>query len=88
MARVLAGLAALLSALCIASAAWAHATLVSSEPADGSVLATPPKMVQLHFNEGVAPAVIGVIDAAGKARDVASRAVAPGFWRSRRWRLD
>jgi len=29
----------------------------------------------LHFNEGVAPAVIGVIDAAGKARDVATRAV-------------
>ena len=75
MARVLAGLAALLSALCIASAAWAHATLVSSEPADGSVLAQPPKMVQLHFNESVAPAVIGVIDAAGKARDVATRAV-------------
>src|SRR5882757_6440335 len=75
MARVLAGLAALLSALCIASAAWAHATLVSSEPADGSVLTLPPEMVQLHFNEGVAPAVIGVIDAAGKARDVATRAV-------------
>ena len=61
--------------LCIASAAWAHATLVSSEPADGSVLAQPPKMVQLHFNESVAPAVVGVIDAAGKARDVATRAV-------------
>lgn len=72
---MLAGFAALLSALCIASAAWAHATLVSSEPADGSVLATPPKMVQLHFNEGVAPAAIGVIDAAGKSRDVAARAV-------------
>lgn len=74
MARVLAGLAALLSALCFASAAWAHATLLSSEPADGSVLTLPPKMVQLHFNEGVAPAVIGVIDANGKARDVATRA--------------
>lgn len=75
MARVLAGLAALLSVLCIASAAWAHATLVTSEPADGSVLAQPPKMVQLHFNEGVAPAAIGLIDAAGRARDVAARAV-------------
>src|SRR5258705_2994342 len=75
MARVLASLAALLSALCIASAAWAHATLVSSEPADGSVLALPRKRVQLHFNESVAPAVIGIIDAAGKARDVATRAV-------------
>src|SRR6478752_2667559 len=75
MARVLAGLAALLSALCVAGAAWAHATLVSSEPADGSVLTLPPKMVQLHFNESVAPAVIGVIDAAGKTRDIATRAV-------------
>jgi copper transport protein len=75
MARVLAGLAVLLSALCIASAAWAHATLLSSEPADGSVLTLPPKMVQLHFNESIAPAVIGVIDADGKARDVAARAV-------------
>lgn len=75
MVRALASLAALLSALCIASAAWAHATLLSSEPADGSVLAQPPKMVQLHFNENIAPAVIGVIDANGKARDVATRAV-------------
>ncbi|WP_456632311.1 copper resistance CopC/CopD family protein [Bradyrhizobium sp. URHC0002] len=73
--RVLAGLAALLSALCIASAAWAHATLLSSEPADGSVLTLPPKMVQLHFNESVAPSVIGVIDAGGRTRDVATRAV-------------
>src|SRR3954468_24288938 len=75
MARVLASLAALLSALCIASAAWAHATLLSSEPADGSVLTAPPKMVQLHFTEGVPPAGIGVIEAAGKTRDVATRAV-------------
>lgn len=75
MARVLVSLAALLSALCVASAAWAHATLVSSEPADGSVLTLPPKMVQLHFNESVTPAVLGLIDAGGKAREVATRAV-------------
>src|SRR5258705_10861722 len=75
MARVLASLAALLSALCMAGAAWAHARLLSSEPADGSILAQPPKMVQLQFNESVAPAVIGVIDANGNARDVATRAV-------------
>src|SRR5256886_970704 len=74
MARVLASLAALLSALCIASAAWAHAMLLSSEPADGSVLAQPPKVVQLHFNESIAPAAISVIDADGKAREVATRA--------------
>ena len=75
MARSLAGLAALLTALCLASGAWAHATLVAAEPADGSVLTLPPKMVQLHFNESVTPAVVGLIDAAGKARDVATRAV-------------
>ena len=75
MARLIAGLAALLTALCLASAAWAHATLVSAEPADGSVLALPPKMVQLHFNESVTPAVVGLIDATGKAREVATRAV-------------
>src|SRR3954451_3451500 len=75
MARVLASLAALLSALCIASAAWAHATLLSSEPADGSVLTLPPKIVQLQFNESVAPSAICVIDASGKAREVATRAV-------------
>ena len=75
MARLLAGLAALLTALCLASAAWAHATLVSAEPADGSVLTLPPKMVQLHFNESVTPAVVGLIDATGKAREVATRAV-------------
>ena len=63
MARMIAGLAALLSALCIASGALAHATLLSSEPADGSVLTQPPKTVQLHFNESVTPAVIGLIDA-------------------------
>ena len=75
MARLIAGLAALLTALCLASAAWAHATLVSADPADGSVLTLPPKMVQLHFNESVTPAVVGLIDATGKAREVATRAV-------------
>jgi copper transport protein len=75
MARLIAGLVALLTALCFASGVWAHATLVSAEPADGSVLAQPPKVLQLHFNEDVTPAVISLIDAAGKAREVATRAV-------------
>jgi copper transport protein len=75
MARLIAGLTALLMALCLATGVSAHATLVSAEPADGSVLAQPPKMVQLHFNESVTPAVIGLIDAGGKTREVATRAV-------------
>ena len=37
--RLIAGLATLLSVLCLATGASAHATLVSTEPADGSILA-------------------------------------------------
>src|SRR5882757_8075583 len=70
--RFIAGLAALLSVLCFASGASAHASLVSMEPADGSVLAQAPKTVQLRFNEAVAPAVIRLIDAEGRVRDDAS----------------
>lgn len=75
MPRVFAGLAALLIALCCATTAFAHASLVSAEPADGSVLSEAPKIVALRFNESVAPAVASLIDAEGKAHDVAMRAV-------------
>jgi copper transport protein len=67
--RLIAGLAILLSALCLATGASAHATLVSTDPGDGSILATAPKSVHLRFNEAVTPAVVRVIDAAGKTRD-------------------
>jgi copper transport protein len=72
--RLVAGLAALLAGLCLAGAAYAHAVLIGTEPADGSVLAQPPKTVQLRFNEAVAPAAVRLIDAAGKSRDVTVRA--------------
>lgn len=75
MTRLIAGLAALLVALCCATGALAHASLISVEPADGSVLAEAPKAVALRFNESVAPAVASLIDAAGKAHDVTMRAV-------------
>ena len=42
--RLIAGLATLLSVLCLATGASAHATLVSTEPADGSVVAQAPKI--------------------------------------------
>ena len=74
MMRVIAGLAALLTALCIATGALAHAALVSTDPADGSILTQSPKTLQLRFNESVAPAVVSLIDAAGKTRDVTVRA--------------
>jgi copper transport protein len=70
--RLFAGLATLLSVLCFASDVSAHASLVSAQPGDGSILAMAPKTVQLHFNEAVTPADIRLIDAQGKARDDAS----------------
>jgi len=73
--RFVAGIAALLSVLCLATGALAHATLVASAPADGSVVAQAPKMVQLQFNEAVTPAVVSLIDAEGTTRnDVTFRA--------------
>jgi copper transport protein len=74
--RLIAGLITLLSVVCFATGVSAHASLVAAEPADGSVLATAPKTVQLRFNEPITPAVVSLIDASGKTRsDVAVRAV-------------
>ncbi|UGY14764.1 copper resistance CopC/CopD family protein [Bradyrhizobium septentrionale] len=70
-----ASLAALLVALCLATSAHAHAVLIAAEPADGSVLTEAPKTVVLRFNEAVAPTAVSLLDAAGKPRDVAIRAV-------------
>jgi copper transport protein len=72
MMRLIAGLAALLSVLCFATGVSAHASLVSTEPSDGSVLTLAPKTVRLRFNEPVQPAVISLIDAEGRARDDAT----------------
>ncbi|WP_291868159.1 copper resistance protein CopC [Bradyrhizobium sp.] len=74
--RLIVGLATLLSVLCLANGASAHATLVSTEPGDGSILALAPRSVQLRFNEPVTPVVVSVIDAAGKTRDDATMRVA------------
>ncbi len=76
MMRLIAGLATLLSILCFATGVSAHASLVSAEPADGSVLAVAPRMVQLRFNESVTPTVVRLIDATGTTRgDVAVHSV-------------
>ena len=74
--RLIAGLAILLSLLCLATGASAHATLVSTDPGDGSILALAPKSVHLRFNEAVTPAVVRVIDAAGQTRDDVTVSVA------------
>lgn len=40
---------------------YAHASLISSEPAQGAVLSTPPTLVQLHFDEPVAPLLLKLV---------------------------
>lgn len=67
--RRLAGLATLLVLVGFATGASAHAALVAVEPANGSVLASPPKTIELRFNESVTPGAIRLIDADGRARD-------------------
>jgi copper transport protein len=49
-----------------ADSAFAHATLIASEPADGALLITPPKQVRLNFSEVVAPLALRLLDATGK----------------------
>ncbi len=74
--RPIACLVILLWAVGFATGASAHASLVSVEPPDGSVLMAVPTVVQLRFNEAITPAVISLVDATGKNRgDVSVRAV-------------
>jgi copper transport protein len=70
--RLVSSLAALLLFLCMSTNALAHASLVSTEPRDGSRVAQAPKNVELRFNEPVTPAVIRLIDAEGRVRDDAA----------------
>jgi copper transport protein len=62
-------LAILLSAVCFTTGASAHASLVSTEPSDGSMMSQAPKTVRLRFNEPVTPAAIKLIDGEGRTRD-------------------
>src|SRR3954454_17351903 len=69
MTRVAAIVTAMLLVFCGVDGALAHASLVGSEPRDGSMVAQPPDKVRLRFNEPVTPAVVRLIDAAGNTRD-------------------
>jgi copper transport protein len=70
--RFLSAATALFLLLCISTNAFAHASLVSTEPRDGSMVAQAPKKVELRFNEPVTPAVVRLIDAEGMTRDDAA----------------
>ncbi len=67
--RTAAALAILWLAICGATPAFAHASLATSEPRDGTVLTSAPKQVELHFNEKVTPGAVHLIDATGRLRD-------------------
>jgi copper transport protein len=70
--RLVVAVAALLLVVCESNSAFAHASLVATEPRDGSMVAQAPNTVRLRFNEPVTPAVIRVIDSDGTTRNDAA----------------
>ena len=64
-------LAALLTLLVLPAVAGAHATIVRTTPADGALLKTAPRDVQLRFSESVdlGPGSVRLLDATGKEMD-------------------
>jgi copper transport protein len=70
----LAVLVGLLASLTQPSAAFAHAALVGSLPADGATLDQAPALLRLNFNEPVSPLVVRLIGPGGEALAPAVRA--------------
>jgi copper transport protein len=62
----LAFIAVLLTAWLSSSAAFAHASLVRAEPADGAMLSDAPKVLKLTFNEPVSVLVMRLIGPNGE----------------------
>lgn len=56
----------LLLCLVLSSPAFAHASLLSVDPADGSIVAMPPARLTLQFNEQVAPVTLRLIAPDGR----------------------
>ena len=50
-------------------AAWAHASLIRSDPADGAVVTRPPTALTLTFNEPVSPLVMRLVLPTGATLD-------------------
>ena len=72
-------LVALAVVLALPAMAWAHASLLATQPQASGVLAHPPTQVRLTFSERIEPrfAVISVTDAQGNQQTVGSPATAP-----------
>ncbi len=60
-------LLAVLAGLASAPPAWAHASLVGSEPPAGATLAQPPATLRLDFNEPVSPLIVRLVGPTGEA---------------------
>jgi copper transport protein len=60
----------LLTALAPAADAFAHASLVRSEPTDRAVVAQAPSMLALTFNEPVSPLVVRLVRPTGEATEL------------------
>jgi copper transport protein len=59
----------LLVALIQATGVFAHASLIHAEPADGAVIAEPPRLLKLTFNEAVEPTLIRLVGPNGERID-------------------
>src|SRR5579872_6448775 len=66
-ARLLLLLVILLTALSAPGVAFAHASLVGSDPPEGATLAASPPALRLDFNEPVSPLVVRLIGPNGEA---------------------
>jgi len=62
----------LLAALAPAPAAFAHASLVRSQPTDRAVVAQPPSTLTLTFNEPVSPLVVRLVGPTGEATELSN----------------
>ena len=63
--RLVAIFAVIVAVLAGTKVVYAHASLVRSEPADGVVIAQPPRKVTLTFNEPVSPLVLRLVAPGG-----------------------
>jgi copper transport protein len=61
---------AFVAALSQAPAAWAHASLIRSEPVDRAVIARAPPALTLTFNEPVSPLALRLIGPGGNAAEL------------------
>jgi len=60
----------LLAVVMLPSAAFAHASLIASSPAEGALLAHAPATLSLTFNEPVEPLTIRIVDHGGAGASV------------------